>query len=91
MKRKMFGSVLLASAMVLGTGSFASAQTAGQDMKHAGHETKEAAKDTGRGIKHGTQTGYRKTKRGTKKVVHKSARATRRGAEKVEDKTAPPQ
>lgn len=81
--------MLLTSALVCSAGTYGLAQTAGQDMKHAGHETKEAAKDTGRGIKRGTKTAYRKTKHGTKKVVHKSARATRHGAEKVEDKTTP--
>jgi hypothetical protein len=53
-------------------------QGATQDMKDAGHSTKQAAKKTGR-----------KTKRKTKRAAHKAARKTREGAEKVEDKTAP--
>jgi Ni/Co efflux regulator RcnB len=55
-------------------------QSAGQDIKDAGHDTKQAAKKTGH-----------KVKRGTKKGTHKAAKKTRQGAEKVEDKTAPPQ
>ncbi len=42
-----------------------------QDMKSAGHETKDAVKDTGHGIKQGTKKGYHKTKHFTKKVGHK--------------------
>jgi flagellum-specific peptidoglycan hydrolase FlgJ len=57
----------------------ASDQSATQDMKDAGHSTKQAAKKTGR-----------KVKRKTKRAAHKAARKTREGAEKVEDKTAPP-
>jgi hypothetical protein len=49
-----------------------------QDVKDAGHSTKEAAKTTGTDVK-----------KGTKKVVHKSAEKTDEGAKKVEDKTAP--
>lgn len=51
-------------------------QSAKQDMKDAGHDTKMAAKKTGH-----------KIKRKTKHVVHKGAQETRKGADKVEDKT----
>lgn len=54
-------------------------QSVGQDMKDAGHATKQAAKKTGH-----------KVKRGVKKGTHKAAKKTREGAEKVEDKTATP-
>lgn len=77
--RTMFALVLLITM----AGSWLFAQTdqgAGQDIKDAGHSTKEATKKTGR-----------KVKRGTKKATHKAAKKTRHGAEKVEDKTAPPQ
>lgn len=53
-------------------------QSPKQDMKDAGHDTKAAAKKTGRA-----------TKKGTKKVVHKTAQKTSEGANKVEDKTQP--
>ena len=63
--------------------------SAGQDMKNAGHETKNAAKDVG----HGTATAAKKTgaatKNTTKKVVHKGAQKTDEGATKVENKTEP--
>jgi hypothetical protein len=49
-----------------------------QDVKDAGHSTKEAGKKTGR-----------KVKRGTKKVVNKSATKTADTADKVADKTKP--
>lgn len=75
--RRLLSPVLL---LTLATG-IALAQTdqgAGQDIKDAGHSTKQAAKKTGR-----------KVKRGTKKGTHKAAVKTRRGAQKVEDKTEP--
>jgi hypothetical protein len=53
-------------------------QSAGQDMKDAGHSTKKAAKKTGHDVK-----------KGTKKATHKAAKKTKQGADKVEDKTAP--
>ena len=65
----MFGGLGVASAQE---------QSAGQDMKDAGHSTKKAAKKTGHDVK-----------KGTKKVTHKAAKKTKEGAEKVEDKTAP--
>ena len=98
--KSKFGSIALASALILGGMSPAlMAQTAGQDMRNAGHETKNATEDAGHGIasgtrkgwhatKHGTEHAYHKTKRGTKHIVHKSAAATERGADRVEDKTA---
>jgi len=55
-------------------------RSAKQDIKDAGHDTKDAAKKTGH-----------KIKRKTKSAAHKTARKTRQGAQKVEDKTAPPQ
>jgi len=53
-------------------------KSATQDVKDAGHSTKEATKKTGR-----------KAKSGTKKVVNKSATKTVEGANKVADKTKP--
>jgi len=71
---KIFRNLALAAslAMVLP----AMAQTAGQDMKNAGHNTANATKKTAH-----------KVKRGTKKGVHKTAHATKKGANKVEGKT----
>ena len=50
-----------------------------QDMKDAGHETKDAAKDAGHGVERGTRKAYHKTKHGTKKAWHKT-RDTTEGA-----------
>lgn len=74
--------LLLVVALVTMTLSFANAQSdqgAGQDIKDAGHSTKQAAKKTGH-----------KVKRTAKKGAHKAAHKTKKGAQKVEDKTTPP-
>jgi hypothetical protein len=81
-----FSKLLVAGMLVAGVAPLAIAQdtttttTQGpkQDMKDAGHDTKDAAKKTGRA-----------TKKGTKKAAHKTARKTEEGAQKVEDKTQP--
>jgi hypothetical protein len=89
MKVRLFGSLILASTMVFSASSLTLAQTAKQDIKNAGTDTKDATKSAGHGIAKGTKHAYHATKRGTKKVVHKSARGTRKAADKVEDKSAP--
>jgi hypothetical protein len=62
-----------------------------QDMKDAGHDTKDAAKDAGHGVQHGTKKVYHKTKHSTKKAWHKTrdttegaANGAREGAKKPE-------
>ena len=80
---------LVAALLSLGASQSSIAQTAKQDMKDAGSDTKNATKKTGHGIAKGTKTAARKTKNGTKKVVHGAAHGTAKGADKVEDKTAP--
>ncbi len=81
---KKFRQKLCFAILLLSTVGIAFAQSdtqsAKQDMKDAGHDTKNAAKKTGHAVK--------KT---TKKATHKAARKTKEGAQKVEDKTAPPQ
>jgi hypothetical protein len=47
-----------------------------QDMKDAGHESKDAVKDAGHGVKQGTKKAYHKTKHGTKKAWHKTKNTT---------------
>ena len=81
------------SAVAVGTlalgmtfGAFAQS-TAGQDMKNAGSETKDAAKDVGKGVKKGTVKTGKAIKHGTKKGVHKAAGATENGSEKMREKT----
>ena len=68
--RKLSGFVL-AAAFTVGAASAQSDSGTKQDMKSAGHETKNAAVDAGHGIKQGTKKVFHKTKRGTKKVGHK--------------------
>lgn len=64
---------LLAAGLAIGLGSgIAFSQTAGQDMKNAGQNTKAAAQDAGHATKQGSKTAYRKTKRGTKKAYYKT-------------------
>ena len=52
-----------------------------QDMKSAGHETKDAAQDAGHGVKQGTKKAYHATKRTTKKVWHKTKDTTKGAVE----------
>jgi predicted small secreted protein len=91
----VMGTMALASVLAASSALAAGRvpQTAGQDVKHAGTETKDAAKDAGSGVKKGTKTGYRKTKNGTKKAYHKTASGTKKvyhktgkGLEKTGDK-----
>lgn len=81
---KKFLQKLCFAVLLVSTAGIAFAQSdsqsAKQDMKDAGHDTKNAAKKTGHAVK--------KT---TKKTTHKAAKKTKEGARKVEDKTAPPQ
>ena len=68
------------SALVLGVAVSAGslvAQTAGQDMKDAGHDTVHATKKTGHVIAKGTETGYDKTKEGTVKATHATVHGTK--------------
>ena len=50
--------------------------SAKQNMKDAGHDTRNAAKDAGEGTKQGTRRAYHKTKAGTKKAWHKTRNTT---------------
>lgn len=61
------------------------AQTAGQDMHDAGHETKAAAQDTAHATTKGTSKAYHKTKRGTKKAYNKTDNGTKKAWHKTEN------
>jgi len=63
----------------------AEGSAAKQDMKKAGHETKNAAKDAGRATKEGTKKAYHSTKKGTKKAWHKTKNTVKGGAEGAKD------
>ncbi|HWZ12958.1 MAG TPA: hypothetical protein VNX22_07465 [Acidobacteriaceae bacterium] len=79
MQSKWMRRALLAGAVAVGMcGTVVAQETAKQDMKDAGHDTKMAAKHTGHAVKKGTKKAYHKTKSG----VHHTAA-------KVEQKTAP--
>lgn len=62
-----------------------------QDMKSAGHETKNAAKDAGSGVKKGTKKGYHKTKKGVKKAWHKTKSTTTGAAQGAKEGAQQPQ
>jgi hypothetical protein len=72
------GAVLVCGpALVWGQPSFPSQDSgAKQDMKNAGHESKDAAKSAGHGVKQETKKAYHKTKHGTKKAYHKTKDTT---------------
>lgn len=101
MKKKIAISFAVgALSLGLSVGVACAQDTASQDMKDAGHETKSGAKDIGhgtataaKGVAHGTATAAKKTatvtKDTTKKVVHAGAKKTDEGATKVENKTEP--
>ena len=48
-----------------------------QDMKNAGHETKDATKDAAQGTKQGTKKAYNATKNTTKKAATKTKNTTK--------------
>jgi hypothetical protein len=58
---RIFGVALLLLAGLVGPSSLPAQDSPKQDIKDAGHETKEAAKDTGRAVKNGTHKAADKT------------------------------
>jgi hypothetical protein len=78
--------MILGAALAAGLGiGAAAAQTAGQDMKDAGHDTKTAAVDTGHATSQTTKKVYHKTRRGTKKAYHKTAQGTTAATHRTEN------
>lgn len=82
-------SAALAVGMSAGVASAQQDSSASQDMKNAGHETKDAAIDTGHGIDSGTHKAYHKTKYHTKKAYHSTKYHTKRAAHKVHNTVDP--
>jgi hypothetical protein len=77
MKIETLMKLMITAGLAMGLGvGMACAQTAGQDMKDAGHSTKNAAVDTG----HATKRVTKKTVRGTKHVAKKTGHATKHAA-----------
>ncbi len=94
------GSIVLTSvfAAFLSTSLALAQDGAKQDMKAAGTETKNAAKDTGHAVSTGTSKAYNKTASGTKTAAdktaagtstayHKSVNGTKTAADKTADGT----
>lgn len=92
MKKLMVSVVVLTGMLSLGIGQ---AQTVGQDIHDAGHDTAHASKtvahktvhgtkDAARDTEHGTQVGYHKTVHVTKKGYHKTVRGTKKVAHKMD-------
>jgi hypothetical protein len=83
MKTKLqLSALFLGAALMCGSGSGWSQQSnpdtsAKQDLKNAGHETKNAAKDAGSATKKGTKKAYNATEHGTKKAVNKTKNTTK--------------
>ena len=62
-------------ALIISGATFA--QTPGQDMKQAGRDVKDAAKNTGKATKHTAKTAGKKVKHGTHKAASKVEEKTR--------------
>ena len=65
MRNKLLSTALVATVLSIGLPVIAQSSTDPgfkQDMKDAGHSTKDAAKDTGNGVKSGTKKTWHKTK-----------------------------
>ena len=75
----------LAFALLAGTSMTVHAQTAKQDMKDAGHETKDAAIDTGHATKKVTKKAAHKTKRAAVKTKNATENLGDRIADKPEE------
>jgi hypothetical protein len=86
---KMAGRLLVLLVGLMGVSLTAPQDSAKQDMKDAGHDTKEAAKDAGRATQKAAKKTGHTVKKTTQSVTHKAAQKTDEGAKKVEDKTKP--
>ncbi len=80
MQIRKIGSIVLASAftVTLAAGFAVAQESAKQDMKTAGTDTKSAAKDTGHAVSTGTKKAYNKTASGTKTAAGAQRRLTTR-------------
>ena len=83
------GAILLASvfAVFLSTGIALSQDSAKQDMKAAGTDTRNAAKNTGHAVSTGTTKAYDKTSSGTKTAADKTVSGTKTAYRKTEEGT----
>jgi hypothetical protein len=98
---RQLSRITLASSLALGLISGVGlAQSATQDIKNAGTDTKDAGKDVGHGVAKGTTKAYHSTAHGTKvaadktadtskTVAHKTSAGTKKTVDKVEGKPTP--
>jgi hypothetical protein len=89
MQIRKIGSIVLASAFTifLSTGFAVAQDSAKQDMKTAGTDTKNAAKNTGHAVSTGTKKAYNETASGTKTAADKTATGTKTAYQKTENGT----
>ena len=73
---KHIRTTITASVFAVALAFTAAAQTATQDMKNAGSDTKLAAKDTGKGVAKGAKKTGKAVKHGTHKAANKVAQKT---------------
>lgn len=83
-----------APALALGqqsTNTSRHTNTAGQDMRNAGHDTANGARDAGHATEKGTKKAYHKTRTGTKKAYHKTKNTTQGAVQGAKDGAHQPQ
>lgn len=86
---KLLTAVLVGALTAAPAFALPSGQTAKQDMKAAGQDTKDAAHDTGHAVKRGTKKAVRKTKNGTQDAYYNTKYHTKRAAHKAKNKVDP--
>lgn len=80
MRNSIFTGLALAATLSFG---MAQAQTVGQDMHDAGHDTAHATKTVAHKTAHGARVATRDTVNGTERGAHKTAYETKRGYHKT--------
>lgn len=87
MKKTEMARLVIVVGFGFGLGcGLAMGQSAGQDMKDAGKDTKAAAVHTGHATAKTTKKAYHKTKHGTQKAYHKTVQGTKKVGDKVAGK-----
>jgi len=89
MHSRTLNAIVLASSLtfLMPATSMLALQSAKQDMKQAGTETKDAAQDAGHGVAKGSKKVYHKTKHGTKVATHKTVEGTKSASKTVSHDT----
>jgi hypothetical protein len=84
MKKIIVSGMALAGLLSLGIGH---AQTVGQDMHDAGHDTAHASRTVAHKTVRGTKVATRDTEHGTRVAAHKTANVSREGYHKTANGT----